>query len=179
MRSNKNYIKLFVSALLSWYFIEYSLDEKIEFKWNLLDGVNLIIHEAGHTIFMFFGEFIHVLGGSFFQVFIPAVFVFYFMYFKKEYFSGSLLLFWLGQSILNVSVYVRDSIRQELPLLGGDSSIHDWNYILSELGILRQTYHIANGFYDLGLFIIITAIVLSCYFSWYGELYEAKKALDE
>ena len=150
MRSNKDYIKLLVSALLSWYFIEYSLDEKIEFKWNLLDGVNLIIHEAGHTIFMFFGEFIHVLGGSFFQVFIPAVFVFYFMYFKKEYFSGSLLLFWLGQSILNVSVYVRDSIRQELPLLGGDSSIHDWNYILSSLNILQYTDKLSGFTYNIG-----------------------------
>jgi hypothetical protein len=174
MCSNKNYIKLLISGLLAWYFIEYALGEKTEFKWNILDGVNLLIHEAGHTIFMFFGEFIHVLGGSFFQVFVPAVFVFYFLYFRREYYSGSLLLFWLGQSVLNLSVYVGDSIRQELPLLGGDNSIHDWNYILSKLGLLRQTYHIATGFYDIGFFIIITAIVLSCYFAWYGELYIKK-----
>lgn len=174
MRSNKNYIKLFISALLSWYFINYAEGPRALLKWNILDGVDLIIHEAGHTIFSFLGEFIHVLSGSLFQIIVPIVFVIYFYAFRKEYLSGSILLFWVGQSILNVAVYISDSIKMELPLLGGDSSIHDWNYILSELGLLKYTYLISTIFYDFGLMAIITATVLSCYFSWYGDLYEIK-----
>jgi len=30
----------------------------------ILDGANLIFHEAGHVIFAFFGEFLQFLGGS-------------------------------------------------------------------------------------------------------------------
>ena len=30
----------------------------------LLSGVDLIFHEAGHIIFSFLGEFIHILGGT-------------------------------------------------------------------------------------------------------------------
>ena len=35
--------------------------------------INLPFHEAGHVIFSFLGDFLHVLGGSLNQVIVPVV----------------------------------------------------------------------------------------------------------
>jgi len=40
------------------------------YQWHFIDGVNLLIHEAGHIIFMPFGEFISIAGGSLFQLIV-------------------------------------------------------------------------------------------------------------
>jgi hypothetical protein len=47
-------------------------------QWHFIGGVNLLIHEAGHVIFMPFGEVISIAGGSLFQLIVPAVFAAYF-----------------------------------------------------------------------------------------------------
>ena len=59
-----------------------------------------------------------IAGGSLFQVIMPGLFVGYFWYHRKFY-SAALVLFWVGESILNVSVYAGDSLALQLPLLGG------------------------------------------------------------
>jgi hypothetical protein len=81
--------------------------------------------------------------GSGLQMFIPLVCSIYF-YRRGEVLSAFLLLFWLAQNIVNISVYIRDAIPMQLELIGGDSSIHDWNYILEELGLLTQSVAIAD-----------------------------------
>jgi hypothetical protein len=68
--------------------------------------VNLLIHEAGHVIFMPFGEFISIAGGSLFQLIVPAVFAAYFFR-RGQFFSAALVLFWLGESMLNVAARKR------------------------------------------------------------------------
>jgi hypothetical protein len=73
------------------------------------------------------------------------------------------VLFWVGESLLNVSVYAADSVRMQLPLLGGDNSIHDWNYMLDHLGLLRQTAGIALAIRAFGTLTIIFAIVWAIY----------------
>lgn len=163
------YIKLAVSALFSVYFIFYATHAEDLSNWNLIDNVDLIIHEAGHTLFSFFGESIHILGGSLFQILVPIVFVIYFAIWRRELYSASILLFWVGQNILNVAVYMGDAIQQKLPLLGGDSVIHDWNYILSSTGLLMHTNILSTIFYNFGFLVIITASVLCFYFSCFSD----------
>lgn len=109
---------------------------------------------------MFFGEFMHILGGSLFQVLFPAVFVGYF-YRRQEYFSASLVLFWVGQNLLNVSVYASDAIAMQLPLLGGDNVGHDWNNLLVMTNSLRYTKVIGNTIFILGIIVIVFAIYYS------------------
>src|SRR5438876_3982110 len=127
--------KLAVAVIASLYFFWCAYDP---FQWHLIDGVNLVIHEAGHIVFRPFGEFLMIAGGSLFQVIMPAVFVGYFCY-QRQFYSAALVLFWVGESILNVSVYAADSVAQQLPLLGGPDSIHDWNYLLTRLNLLSET----------------------------------------
>ena len=155
--NKKSLIRLCVALVASAYFLYYCFTPM---EWHFIDGVNLLIHEAGHYVFLFFGEFMHILGGSLFQVLFPCVFVIHF-YREHDYFSASLLLFWVGQNLVNVSVYASDSIVMQLPLLGGDGTIHDWNALLTMTGLLRYTYVIGHGIYVAGVLVILCAIYLS------------------
>ncbi len=145
-----------VGTLYSLYYASTSHD------WHFIDNVDLIIHEAGHVIFSFFGTFIYILGGSLMQVAFPCVFVVYFAI-RRNYFAASFILLWVGMSTINVSVYASDAIAQQLPLLGGDSTTHDWHAILNTLGLLPDTPLIGGAIYTLGLCTILLASFLSLY----------------
>jgi len=160
-----NKTKLIIALIASLYFAYYCFSST---EWHFIDNVNLLIHEAGHVIFIFFGEFMNILGGSLFQILFPLVFVIYF-YRNRDYFSASLLLFWVGQNFINVSVYASDAILMQLPLLGGDSSIHDWNYLLQKLGVIRHTDVIGQSIYIIGVVVIVLAIYFSFYFALNSE----------
>ena len=108
--------KIIVATICSLYGIYYCATST---GWHFIDSVNLIIHESGHVIFMLFGQFLGLLGGSLWQILFPIIFVYYF-YHRKEYFSASVVLFWVGQNIINVSVYASDAQAMQLPLLGGE-----------------------------------------------------------
>ena len=157
----KDPLKLAVAAIAGLYFLWCAYDP---YQWHLIDGVNLVIHEAGHLIFRPFGEFMTIAGGSLFQVIMPALFVGYFCYHRKFY-SAALVLFWVGESILNVSVYAGDSLALQLPLLGGQDSIHDWNYMLSATNLLPRTAAIAGAIRLLGTLAIIAACIGSYKFA--------------
>ena len=151
----KDWLKLTVAVFAGIYFLWCAYDP---YQWHLIDGVNLAIHEAGHLIFRPFGEFMMIAGGSLFQVIMPALFVGYFCYCGKFY-SAALVLFWVGESILNVSVYAGDSIALQLPLLGGQDSVHDWNYMLSAMNLLPATAKVAGTIRLLGTLAIVLAAV--------------------
>ncbi len=157
------------TVLLTWYFLRYAsvAARDSAAAWNIIDWINLVFHEAGHTIFMFFGDFIHVLAGSAFEVFVPAFCVGYFMW-KRQFGSASVLGFWLGQSILNVAIYAGDAVVQVLPLLGGDDSQHDWNYLLNETGLINYTDSIAHGMYATGVGVMIVS-ALACLYLCFGD----------
>jgi hypothetical protein len=150
---NKDPLKLVVAVVASLYFFWCAYDP---YQWHLIDGVNLVIHEAGHLIFSPLGEFLMIAGGSLFQVIMPALFIGYFWY-NRKYYSAALVLFWVGESILNVSIYAEDSLALQLPLLGGQDSVHDWNYLLSTLNLLPATAKIAGGIRLLGTIVIALA----------------------
>jgi hypothetical protein len=160
-----NYLKLAFALLLAFYFLWIAYDPM---QGSFLDLVDLPIHETGHLIFMPFGEFMMVAGGSIFQVFFPAVFVGYFVWQGKPY-SASIVLFWVGQSILNVWVYASDAVVMQLVLTSGftgtEGSFHDWNYLLTETGLIDSTKTVAGLIRASGTLTIIAAAVLAVYFS--------------
>ncbi|MEP6920895.1 MAG: hypothetical protein ABI967_07205 [bacterium] len=157
----KNTPKLIAAIIASLYFSWCAYDP---YQWHLIDGVNLLIHEAGHVVFRPFGEFMMIAGGSLFQVIMPALFVGYFCW-RRQFYSGSLVLFWVGESILNVSVYAGDSLALQLPLLGGDDTIHDWNWMLTSLDLLPATPKIAGAIRVLGTLVILAGAIGSFWFA--------------
>jgi hypothetical protein len=156
-----NVPKLVVAVIASLYFVWCAYDP---YQWHLIDGVNLLIHEAGHLIFRLFGEFMMIAGGSLFQVIMPALFVGYFCY-QRKFYSASLVLFWVGESILNVSVYAGDAATLQLPLLGGEGTLHDWNYLLTNLNLLSATTQVAGVIRLLGTIVIALAAAGSFWFA--------------
>lgn len=137
-------------------------------KFIFIDYINLLIHEGGHGIFKIFGKFMHALGGTIAQIFIPAMFVFYYLK-EEKIFLAQIFLVWLGENFLNISIYAADAKSQKLPLLGGKKVFHDWNYILKELGISNYDFIAGKIFYFLGILIFIAAVLLPLYKKGYNK----------
>ncbi|HEX2865378.1 MAG TPA: hypothetical protein VHN99_12475 [Deinococcales bacterium] len=111
--------------------------------WTFLHFVNLAIHEAGHLVFAPFGEVPGVAGGSILQVLVPLAFAGSFWRQRQPY-GTAFSLYWTGVSIVYVANYASDARAIALPLLGGDGSIHDWNFLLARWGLLGQDRLIAG-----------------------------------
>lgn len=128
-------------------------------NYGLIDNADLVIHEAGHVFFMLFGKYIYTLGGTLMQIIIPSIIALYF--FRNFYRTGvQFSLLWLGQNFINISVYAADAQARKLPLLGGNKVYHDWNYILSEIGILKYDAEVGYFFLGIAILIFIVAIIL-------------------
>jgi hypothetical protein len=133
--------------------------------WDPLDDLNLAIHEAGHLVFSAFGETMAILGGSLFQVIVPAAFVAYFARTRQRY-AAAVTMSWVAVNLLNVAHYIGDARAQELPLLGGDNSIHDWWYLLINWDLLPRDLTIARWVHFAGVVAFLTALVGG---GWYAR----------
>ena len=160
-----NYLKLGFVLLVGLYGAVCALSPS---TYRFLDRVDLVFHEAGHPIFGLFGEFIGILGGSLMQLLIPAIVVGYFFFHQQPY-SGAVSLFWLAQSLFNVSVYVRDARAQALPLLGGEDTLHDWHFLLGRLHLLKWDLALGNLVYLAGLGALVASILGGLFYSFEEE----------
>jgi len=131
---------------------------------NFLHMIDLVFHEAGHVIFALGGQFIAVLGGSLNQVLVPAVCTAVFLR-RREYGSASATLFWVGQNLADVAVYVADGRAMALPLLA-DGLIHDWNFILGRLGLLSRAEALGRLTFGLGALTMLAALALLGWDAW-------------
>lgn len=141
-------------ALIAGLFAFYLQWLRHDDYYSFLDYVNLAGHEAGHIFLGFFGRFIMMLGGTIFQLLIPAVCLFHF--FRRGANIGwQLCLFWAGESLLNISVYAGDAIKQALPLVGGGE--HDWTYLLTATGLIAHTEGVARFIFLCGSAVIFAS----------------------
>lgn len=129
-----------------------------------LHGVNLIFHEAGHTILAGFGQFLHILGGSLMQVMVPAVIAGYFVVTRQMY-AGAIALCWVAQNLWDVSIYINDAQERSLPLLGGEAVLHDWHFLLLDLNLLAQSQLVGGITFFLGSVLYLMAIVGGVYYA--------------
>jgi hypothetical protein len=134
---------------------------------SFMHRVNLVFHEAGHVIFMPFGRFMSVLGGTLGQWLMPAIVAGVFLFKTRDTFGASVGLWWLGQSFMDAAPYVHDARAGRLLLLGGftgqDSpGSHDWRNILGDLGWLEYDHAIAALVDGMGVVLMLTA------FAWGG-----------
>jgi len=133
--------------------------------WDPLDDLNLAVHEAGHLVFSAFGETMTILGGSLFQVIVPAAFVAYFARTRQRY-AAAVTMSWVAVNLLNIARYIGDARAQELPLLGGEDSIHDWWYLLINWDLLARDLTIARWVHAAGVAAFLTAVIGG---GWYAR----------
>ncbi len=127
--------------------------------------VNIPFHEAGHVLFRIFGSrLITSLGGSLLQVSMPLACACVMLFSTRDPLGAAAALWWTGESLIDLAPYIADSRALSLPLLGGSTGatapygFHDWNYILTETGLLRHDTRIAALAHDLGAFVMIAAV---------------------
>ncbi len=124
-----------------------------------MDNVDLIIHEAGHFFFRFFGRFMMFLGGTLMQLIVPSMLIANFVVHDYR-FGTQVSLFWLGHNLINISVYAADARARQLPLLGGNAVQHDWWTMLGMLDLLEYDQLIGHMFFGLAILVFVLLLVL-------------------
>jgi hypothetical protein len=149
-------------ALWTVLHLQLSVEEG-EMAEAWMHRIHLVFHEAGHVIFMPFGRFITVLGGTLGQILIPLICLGAFVVKHRNAFGGAVALWWIGDSLVDVAPYAYDARAQELLLLGGVTGrdvpgYHDWNNMLGTLGWLQHDHLIGELFYAAGAACMLGAL---------------------
>jgi len=148
-------------ALLLWWTIRLGSGAA---TWCFVDFANLAFHEFGHLLFRPLGMTFHYLGGSLFQLFVPAMLVVYFLIRRAEPSGSAFCLWWVGESLINVSIYMADARELNLPLVGGGD--HDWNELFYRFGLLGEesVARVAGATHLLGTVIMAGGLLWWLYF---------------
>jgi hypothetical protein len=124
---------------------------------------NLVFHEAGHILFIPFGQFMTVLGGSLTQVLVPVVCACAFVWQAQDVFGAAVAVWWAGENLIDVAPYINDARDLKLVLLGGQTGAevegHDWEYLLNALGTAHNDHTIAAVVNAIGILTMIAALV--------------------
>jgi hypothetical protein len=153
---------LLFKRILALCLVPYAFWLVFAYEFHFIDWLNLLIHEGGHFMFTFFGEWLHFLGGTIFQLFIPMALALYFLYRRQKYESAFCGL-WFGESMMYMARYIGDAQEQILPLIGG---IHDWNWMLSRMGLLSSCETIELFFHVVASIIALTSVAYMLYNSF-------------
>jgi hypothetical protein len=135
---------------------------------RMIDLVFIPVHEGGHLVFHWFGEFIGVAGGTFLQLAAPFALAVYFA-FRRQPQGVAFCLFFFFEQFLPIATYMADARAQELPLLTvGDSEyvIHDWNYLFDKLGLLAHDTQIASAMRIAGWLGMIAVVFWLAFKGW-------------
>lgn len=150
-----------------WYFI------LLDFRTNdighsFMHRVDLVFHEAGHVVFIPFGRFMTILGGSLGQLIMPVVVGAALLIKNRDSFGASIGLWWLGQSMMDLAPYIGDARALQLQLVGGGTGqdrpgAHDWENILLDLNLIDHDIRIATVADALGTLIVLAALAWGAY----------------
>jgi len=161
-------------ALVGWLlfyvaFLAYAATSHSGFLF--IDNVNLVVHEAGHLLFGWFGPTLGLWGGTLLQWLVPALLAAYF-YFQRQIAGYCFCLFFLFENFLYTATYMADARVQILDLVTvGDSdaagrSPHDWFNIFSDLGVLQHDTQIAAVVRAVGWIGMLAAVA---WLGWRGR----------
>ena len=140
--------------------------------------MNLVVHEAGHALFGWFGSVPGLLGGTALQLLVPLLLASYF-FVQRQAAAVAFCLFFFFENFLSVATYMADARAMALPLVTiGDPEFvtHDWHAIFSTIGLLDYATKIAG----LVRFIGWTGMILiPCWLAWQLPFPYRKKTTHE
>ncbi|MBE9610740.1 hypothetical protein [Chitinilyticum piscinae] len=129
----------------------------------VLDGANLLFHEAGHPLFGIVSERLTVYGGTLAQLAFPLVVLAYF-HRRADTLGTAVSGLWLLENGLNIGRYLGDARAQALPLVGNGE--HDWTEILSRWGMLYLDTTLAALLRGVCVLGMLTILLLLCWQWW-------------
>ena len=127
----------------------------------LLHLTVILFHEAGHVLFMPFGEVLRVAGGTFAQLLMPLLCAVSFAR-RGDNFAAALCAAWLAMSLMDASVYAYDAAAPVLPLIGGGTgadSFHDFIFLFEHFGQLEHARGWALLMKALGMIVLLAALL--------------------
>ncbi|MDH5738855.1 MAG: hypothetical protein OEY77_00855 [Nitrospira sp.] len=161
-------VAVFVAMLWwGWMFITTPLETNYTGE-SFLHLINLPFHEAGHVIFIPFGRFMTILGGTLGQILMPMICLGTFLIKTRDPFGASVALWWTAESLMDIAPYINDARALDLMLIGGvtgkETDGHDWNNILTMLNLLEWDHRLAHLTYNIGILLMLGS------FLWGGAL---------
>ena len=134
---------------------------------TVFHGIDLAIHEIGHILWAPLGEFMGFAGGTLTQLLAPVVAGIAFAR-QRDWFAVSFAVCWLGINCFEVVEYAGDALTRQLPLVSPSTAlpIHDWAYMLGELGILHHTDTVATAWQWSGRVVMTTGIAFGGWVLW-------------
>ena len=137
---------------------------------------NLVFHEAGHVVFLPFGRFMNVLGGSLLQLVVPVVCAAAFLHQHGNRFACAVSVWWTGESLVDLAPYIADARALQLPLIGGRTGAevegHDWEYLLTRLGLMSWDVALGRFAHFTGIVVMIAAL------AWAAALVVQRREID-
>ncbi len=106
----------------------------------LIDNVNLVIHEGGHSLFGWLGPGMGLWGGTLLELLVPSALACYFIL-QRHTTGTAFAAFFFFENFIYIATYMADARSQGLPLVTvGDPETggHDWFRIFSTLGVLEH-----------------------------------------
>lgn len=166
MDSTRLYASAGLLLLLAfWGWRLYGMDYRDgEMGESFMHNILLVIHEAGHMIFMPFGEFMTILGGSLFQILLPLICAGALFWTNRDTFGAGIGVWWVGVSLLDLAPYIYDAKRPQLILLGGhtgEDGPHDWIYLLGTFGKVQHSQGYGAFAHTLGLLVMLAGLAWS------------------
>jgi hypothetical protein len=155
-------------GLTAWMVFYLALIGNAILGGRLLQWFDLVfvpIHEAGHLLFRFFGQWLTVIGGTFLQLFVPFALALYFLL-RRQLPGTAFCAFFFFEQFLPIGTYMADARSQSLQYVTvGDPelAVHDWFYLFSHAGILRHDTQIGGTFRLLGW---VGMLAVTFWFSW-------------
>ncbi|MGE0644514.1 MAG: zinc ribbon domain-containing protein [Nitrospira sp.] len=144
-----------------WAFITTPLETNYIGE-SFLHLINLPFHEAGHVIFIPFGRFMAILGGTLGQILMPMICLGTFLIKTRDPFGASVALWWTAESLMDIAPYINDARALDLMLIGGvtgkETDGHDWNNILTMLGWLEFDHRLAHLTYNFGIALMLISL---------------------
>jgi hypothetical protein len=119
---------------------------------TLLHLTVILFHEAGHVLFMPFGEALRVAGGTLGQLLMPLICAVA-LHRRGDNFGAAICLAWMGMSLMDASVYAYDAADPLLPMIGGgtgNDSFHDFVFLFDRYGQLGHARRWAQAMKVLG-----------------------------
>lgn len=138
--------KLALAAWVAFYIFFLGYAALTRSPSLFIDLVFVPIHEGGHLLLGWFGQWPGVLGGTLLQLGAPAALAVFFI-FQRQLPGTAFCTFFCFENFLGIATYMADSLAQEgnyVTVGDGGDTIHDWFFIFSNLGLLDHFLLIAR-----------------------------------
>lgn len=165
------YARAALLAVLIFYGIKLALMDipSWEMSRSLIHNPMVPIHEFGHVLFMPFGEFMHLLGGSLFQAALPLIFGGIFLVKNRDPFAAAVMLWWSAVAVMDIAPYAYDAhMPQHILLSGrtGDTGSHDFIDVLADLGLLKKAQTVGYVMHRFGVLMLLASFAWAAWVVW-------------